>query len=111
MNRTHSSGLAVAIGLVVFVATSVSGQAQRPSATMDDLLAEVCGLRADLTQMAGVSGRMQVSLVRLSLQEQRAGTTTGAGPARSCKGDTGAARHRSWTRSNRGIDSSRHNPH
>jgi chromosome segregation ATPase len=74
MNRTHSSGLAIAIGLVVFVATSVSGQAQRPSATMDDLLAEVRGLRADLTQMAGVSGRMQVLLVRLSLQEQRVAT-------------------------------------
>jgi chromosome segregation ATPase len=74
MNRPYSYGLAVAIALLIVGAASVSGQAQRPTATMDDLLVEVRALRADLTQMAGVSGRMQVLLVRLSLQEQRIAT-------------------------------------
>jgi chromosome segregation ATPase len=58
----------------VLVVAAVSGQAQGSGATMGDLLAEVRVLRADLTRMVGVSGRMQLLVARLSLQEQRIGT-------------------------------------
>jgi chromosome segregation ATPase len=50
---------------------SVSGQPARPPATLDDLLAEVGGLRGDITHMLGASIRAQLLTTRLSLQEQR----------------------------------------
>lgn len=71
MNGWQSYRLAVVVGIVGVVGAIVSGQTQRGPATMDDLLTEMRGLRADLAQMAGVSGRMQVLVARLSLQEQR----------------------------------------
>jgi hypothetical protein len=49
----------------------VSGQPARPSATLDDLVAEVGGLRDDINHMLGASIRAQLLTTRLSLQEQR----------------------------------------
>jgi chromosome segregation ATPase len=58
------------LGGVASVA-ALSGQAQRPAATTDDLLAEVRALRSDVNQAAGASVRMQLLIARLQLQEQR----------------------------------------
>lgn len=57
----------------IALAGVVSAQAMRGGASdrTDELLAEVRGLRAELTQVAGASMRMQLLLARLSLQEQR----------------------------------------
>ncbi len=61
----------VILGAVVAVAAIASGQAQRGPATLDDLLAEIRGLRADLRQTTRASTQMQVLTARLQLQEQR----------------------------------------
>ena len=58
----------------VVAAVVVSGQNKRAPATVDDLLAEVRGLRADISQAAAASMRLQSLLARLSLQEQRINT-------------------------------------
>ena len=60
-----------AVGLVG-IAAVVPGQAQTAApSTMEALLAEVRGLRADVSQAAGASIRTQLLVARLSLQEQR----------------------------------------
>jgi predicted nucleic acid-binding Zn-ribbon protein len=61
----------VIAGLFVIGAVSVSGQPQRNPATLDDLVVEIRGLRADLSRTAGASMRMQLLTARLTLQEQR----------------------------------------
>jgi len=58
-------------GLFVVGAVSVSGQPQRNPATLDDLVAEIRGLRVDLSRTAGASTHMQLLTARLTLQEQR----------------------------------------
>jgi hypothetical protein len=55
----------------------VSGQAQRSPATLDDLLAEVRGLRGDVSQAAASSLRAQLLVARLTLQEQRINSLSG----------------------------------
>jgi septal ring factor EnvC (AmiA/AmiB activator) len=57
---------------VIAIGAIAPGQAQ-PSGmpTMDALLAEVRGLRAELNQAAGTSIRTQLLVARLQLQEQR----------------------------------------
>jgi len=67
--------LGVVFGLML---AGVSGQVRPPiprvpgaSASLDDLLQEVRGFRADLNQSAGASMRMQLLLARLQLQEHR----------------------------------------
>jgi chromosome segregation ATPase len=54
-------------------ATLLSGQAPAPArpASMDDLVSEVRGLRADIQQMADSSIRAQLLVARLQVQEQR----------------------------------------
>src|SRR5262245_26659226 len=47
------------------------GQAERSSATLDDLLSEIRGLRADLGQQSSATLRTQLLVARLTLQEQR----------------------------------------
>lgn len=59
-----------ALAALLLGAVSASGQNQTP-ADMAALLAEVKGLRADVSQAAGASIRMQVLVSRVSLQEQR----------------------------------------
>ena len=60
-----------AVVIAVVISVVVSAQAQRTPATIDDLLTEMRGLRADLSQTAGATMRMQLLTARLSLQEQR----------------------------------------
>jgi hypothetical protein len=55
----------------VIAAGAVSGQTARPTATLDDLLAEVRALRAEINQVAAAGIRAQLLATRLSLQEQR----------------------------------------
>jgi septal ring factor EnvC (AmiA/AmiB activator) len=62
------------VGLAAAVATIAFGQTPRNPATMDDLLAELRGLRADLSHVAAANMRMQSLVARLSLQEQRINT-------------------------------------
>jgi len=61
----------IALGLLVAGAVAVSGQSQRSPATLDDLLNEIRGLRADLRQTTRASTQMQLLTARLQLQEQR----------------------------------------
>jgi hypothetical protein len=49
----------------------MSGQAQRAPATLDDLLAEVHGMRADLNQASSASVRAHLLTARMTLQELR----------------------------------------
>jgi hypothetical protein len=63
------------VGIVCLAAaclgSGVSGQTQRPPASMDDLLAELRAIRAELQQTSGASIRAQLLVGRLQLQEQR----------------------------------------
>ena len=61
------------VGLVMIViAGVVSGQDQMPGrSTLDRLLAEVQGLRSEVTHATGASIRAQLLVARLQLQEQR----------------------------------------
>ena len=61
----------IVLGLLVVGAVAASGQAQRQPATLDDLLTEIRGLRADLRQTTRTSTQMQLLTARLQLQEQR----------------------------------------
>jgi chromosome segregation ATPase len=61
----------IVAGLFVVAAARVSSQPQRNPATLDDLVVEIRGLRADLSRTAGASTRMQLLTARLALQEQR----------------------------------------
>jgi hypothetical protein len=61
----------IALGLLVLGAVVASGQAQRQPATLDDLLNEVRGLRADLRQTTRATAQMQLLTARLQLQEER----------------------------------------
>ncbi|MGH9202048.1 MAG: hypothetical protein ACRD2A_12535, partial [Vicinamibacterales bacterium] len=58
--------------VVIGVAGVVSGQDQMPGrSTLDRLLAEVQGLRSEVTHASGASIRAQLLVARLQLQEQR----------------------------------------
>jgi hypothetical protein len=61
----------IVLGLFVAGAVAASGQSQRQPATLDDLLNEIRGLRADLRQTTRASTQMQLLTARLQLQEQR----------------------------------------
>ena len=67
-------GIGIGISLAVLLVLGVSGQAQRSPATVDDLLAEMRGLRADLNQSSTASVRAQLLVGRLQLQEVRINT-------------------------------------
>jgi uncharacterized coiled-coil protein SlyX len=60
----------LAVALSVVVAVHLQAQGQKP-ASLDDLLGEVRGLRAEINRAAAASMRMQSLLARLSLQEAR----------------------------------------
>jgi len=49
----------------------VSGQSQRSPATLDDVLSEIRGLRADLAQASSGTIRAQLVMGRAQIQEQR----------------------------------------
>jgi chromosome segregation ATPase len=64
---------AITMAIVGALGAAASAQATRATNPdgLDQLLSEVRGLRAEVTQAAGASMRMQLLLARLSLQEQR----------------------------------------
>jgi hypothetical protein len=59
------------VTLAIAAATLLPQPAPAGSSGMDALLAEVRALRAELTQIAGASIRMQLLVARLQVQEQR----------------------------------------
>jgi hypothetical protein len=63
--------MAVGTCLALLVVGVVSGQGQRPRATLDDLLAEMRALRADLNQSSTATIRAQLVVGRAQVQEQR----------------------------------------
>jgi hypothetical protein len=74
MHRQRVRGwLCIALLLMItfVVAGVVSGQSARPIATLDDLLVEVRGVRAEINEVAAAGIRAQLLAARLSLQEQR----------------------------------------
>jgi chromosome segregation ATPase len=69
--RVLAAGAVVALGIVA-AASAQGGQAPAaPRTQMDELLAEVRALRADLDRAAAASMRGQLLGMRLQLQEQR----------------------------------------
>lgn len=71
MTTRRAYGLVAFAGFMAVVAVNVTGQSQRNPATLDDLLLELRGLRADLAKSSSASVRVQVLTARLALQEQR----------------------------------------
>lgn len=71
MVRRHVFSAASVTLCLMAIGVAVSAQAERKTATLDDLLTEMQGLRADLAQNASTSMRMQLLTARLTLQEQR----------------------------------------
>jgi chromosome segregation ATPase len=61
----------IALGLLVAGAVAASGQSQRQPSTLDDVVAEIRALRADLRSNAAATARTQLLTARLQLQEQR----------------------------------------
>ena len=70
MTRTN---LMILAGTVVVGAATLAGQVQRQPATLEEVVGELRGIRADLRQTSGGSMRMQLLIARLSAQEQRVG--------------------------------------
>jgi hypothetical protein len=68
-------GVALLLVTTLVLAGVVSGQTARPTATFDDLLSEIRGLRAEINQVAAAGIRVQLLSTRLSLQEQRIRTS------------------------------------
>jgi chromosome segregation ATPase len=61
-----------ALVLSVFMMTALTyGQFRQGPATLDDVLVELRGIRADLAETSSASVRSQVLVARLQLQEQR----------------------------------------
>jgi hypothetical protein len=58
-------------GAILVVLTAAAAAQTTRTATMDDLVAEIRALRADLNQTSSVSVRTQLLVARLQLQEQR----------------------------------------
>lgn len=65
--------LLAVVGIATLAATT-SGQQARGAATLDDVLQELRGMRADLNRSAAAGVRMQALVARLALQEQRLNT-------------------------------------
>jgi hypothetical protein len=63
--------ITIGICFALAVAGAVSGQSQRSPATLDDLLTELRGLRADLNSSVSATTRVQLVVGRLQVQEQR----------------------------------------
>jgi len=63
--------LLILAGVFALGAAAASGQAQRGPATLDDVVNEIRGLRADLKKSTAATTQVQLLTVRLQLQEQR----------------------------------------
>src|SRR5687767_9473550 len=64
----------IVVLLSALVVGITSGQAQRPPATFDDLVAEVRSFRADMNRAASANMRAQLLTARMTLQELRLST-------------------------------------
>ncbi len=70
--------LLVAAGLVAVALTALTyGQIRQGPASLDDVVVELRGIRADLAETSSASVRSQILLARLQLQEQRIGGLLG----------------------------------
>jgi hypothetical protein len=65
----------IAVLLSTLFAGMTVGQTQRPPATLDDLVAEVRSMRAEMNRAASASIRAQLLAARMTLQELRLSTT------------------------------------
>ena len=65
------SRILLLVAVCVTGAAIVSGQSQRGPATLDDVVNEIRGLRADLRKTTAATTQVQLLTVRLQLQEQR----------------------------------------
>ena len=63
--------LLILAGVFALGAAVASGQAQRGPVTLDDVVNEIRGLRADLKKSTAATTQVQLLTVRLQLQEQR----------------------------------------
>ena len=65
-------GLAIGVCLAVLVLVgALSGQAQRAPATLDDVLIEIRGMRAEINRAANSSVRTQLLVAQMTAQEIR----------------------------------------
>ena len=72
MQRMLRTGtLCVAGIMAVFFTAMASAQFRQGPATLDEVVAELRGIRADLAETSSASVRAQLLLARLQLQEQR----------------------------------------
>jgi hypothetical protein len=67
-------GITIGICLALGVVAGAAGQAQRPVATLDDLVAEVRAMRGEINRAATSSIRTQLITARMTLQELRLST-------------------------------------
>jgi chromosome segregation ATPase len=66
-------GLSIGICAAVLVLAGVHVRAQRPQATLDELLGEIRDMRADVNRVAAASVRIQIVIARVTLQGLRMG--------------------------------------
>jgi len=72
MSKLFPNRAAWIVGLGALALAGVaSGQAQRPDATLDELVVEVQALRAEMNQAAAASIRAQLLVGRLQMEDQR----------------------------------------
>src|SRR5262245_16108947 len=64
-------GLAIGSCLALLVVGAVSGQAQRSPATLDDVVLEIRGMRAEINRAATASLRTQLLVAHMTAQELR----------------------------------------
>jgi len=64
-------GAAVVIAIAIGFTAFVSGQMRQGPASLDDVLVELRGIRADLAETSSASVRAQLLMARLQLQQQR----------------------------------------
>ncbi len=67
-------GIIIGGALVCLIGAAASGQAQRSPATLDELLVEIQGMRAEINRAASASLRAQLLTARVTLQELRLNT-------------------------------------
>ena len=67
-------GIMIGTCLAVVAVGGAAGQAQRPPATLDDLVAEVRAMRGEINGAATASMRTQLLTARMTLQELRLST-------------------------------------
>jgi chromosome segregation ATPase len=71
-SKLMTTRVAVMLGLGALALAGVaSGQANRPDATLDELVVEVQALRAEMNQAAAASIRAQLLVGRLQMEDQR----------------------------------------